>query len=199
MQGVFDLIKQICGPSKVPGGNKPQMYFLLGSWAFFGALGLLIPSDILDHAWAREFTDFIAAIVPQIDRIAALKLKPDVNRFHYSVLWSVSPIYLIIAISSMNANIVSGAHKLNYIQSLLSLIFGLYIFLFSMFLWYGFGSVKADDPQTVFLFYNDIIRSFWAPLFAFVPSFFAGGIFVILKNMITGHLFKEKRGHPHGG
>ena len=80
--------KAILSPSKVPGGNKSQTYFLLGSWMFFVLVGLLIPGDVLTkYAWAREFTDVMASIIPQIDRITALNPKPEINRFHYSVLW----------------------------------------------------------------------------------------------------------------
>ena len=199
MPTIIKLCKQICGPSKAPGGNKPQKYFLLGSWAFFAAIGLVIPGDILEHAWAHDFTDFMAAIVPQIDRIAALGLKPEINRFHYSILWAILPIYFAVVMISGNQNIVMGHNRLSPEKIYLSLITGFLFFYFSMFLGFGFGSVDPDDRTSRILFYNPITRAIWAPIFAFGPAVFFGGILLIIKGMITGHIFKEKGGGPHGG
>lgn len=70
------------------------VYFLLMAF-----VGLLIPDDILKtNPDARQFSNFMASIVPQIDRITALNIKPDVNRFYFSVLWAVSPILFVIGL-----------------------------------------------------------------------------------------------------
>lgn len=59
-------------------------------------IGMLIPDDIMSHRWAREFSDFMASVVPQIDRITALNIKPDINRFYFSLQWACSPILFLI-------------------------------------------------------------------------------------------------------
>jgi hypothetical protein len=62
-------------------------------------VGLWVPDNILkDNNWARDFSHFMAGIVPQINRITALNIKPDVNRFYFSVLWAGSPALIIIII-----------------------------------------------------------------------------------------------------
>lgn len=76
-----------------PFGIALVVYYLV-----MAVVGLLIPDDILNaNAGAREFSDFMASIVPQIDRITAINIKPDVNRFYFSVLWAGSPVLFVIA------------------------------------------------------------------------------------------------------
>lgn len=82
--------------SKFPGYN-PFGIALIAYYLLMALVGLLIPDDILSaNAWAREFSDFMASVVPQIDRITALNIKPSVNRFYFSVLWAGSPVLLLI-------------------------------------------------------------------------------------------------------
>ena len=40
----------------------------------------------------------MASIVPQIDRITALNIEPDVNRFYFSVSWAGNPIFFLISL-----------------------------------------------------------------------------------------------------
>lgn len=66
-------------------------------FALMGLIALLIPGDILQaHAWAVTFSDFMASWVPQIDRITALGILPDLNRFYFSVLWAMSPVLFVL-------------------------------------------------------------------------------------------------------
>lgn len=199
---MLNWLRQIVGPSKVPGGNKPQTYFLLGSWAVFAFLGLVIPEDVLTkNEWAREFTDFMAAIVPQIDRITALGLKPEINRFHYSVLWAVAPVYFIVALMSANKNIVLGYHRLTIGQIALGLLGGAYFIGFAMFLWLGPG-LSMDDPRNRIeriVFYYSVSRAVWAPIFASGPVVLAGGLIAMIKGMLTGDIYKKgKEGNAYG-
>ena len=77
--------------------KSPLGLALIGYYLVMAVVGLLIPEDILSaNAWAREFSDFMASIVPQIDRITALGIRPEVNRFYFSVLWAGSPLLLLI-------------------------------------------------------------------------------------------------------
>lgn len=68
--------------------------------AYFVAMGLvgaLTPQDILTaYSWTRPFTDFMASIVPQIDKVTALGIDPDINRFYFSVMWAGSPVLVLI-------------------------------------------------------------------------------------------------------
>ncbi len=77
-----------------PFGIALVVYYLL-----MALVGMLVPDDILkSYTWAREFSDFMAGIVPQIDRVTALNVKPDVNRFYFSVLWAGSPVLVLLII-----------------------------------------------------------------------------------------------------
>ncbi|QCB45134.1 hypothetical protein [Hydrogenophaga sp. PAMC20947] len=76
-----------------PFGVAIVAYYLV-----MAVIGMLIPDDIMSHQWAREFSDFMAGIVPQIDRITALNIKPDINRFYFSLLWAGAPICAVIII-----------------------------------------------------------------------------------------------------
>lgn len=193
-------VKQIVGPSKVPGGNKPQTYFLLGSWAFFAFLGLVIPEDVLTkNEWAREFTDFMAAIVPQIDRITALGLKPEINRFHYSVLWAVAPVYFVIFMLSTNKDFALGNIRMTKGHILVFLLFSIYCIGLSMFLWLGFGFVESSNRVTRVMFYYSLSRAVNAPMIAFAPLAFSGAIILIVKSMITGDIYKkDNEGNIYG-
>ncbi|MDO8457944.1 MAG: hypothetical protein Q7T07_13660 [Burkholderiaceae bacterium] len=77
-----------------PFGIALVVYYLV-----MAIVGMLVPDDILkSHAWAREFSDFMAGIVQQIDRVTALNIKPDVNRFYFSVLWAGSPVLVLLIV-----------------------------------------------------------------------------------------------------
>jgi hypothetical protein len=79
---------------RTPFGIASISYYLL-----MALVGLLIPDDIFKaNPWAQDFSDLIASTVPQIDRITALNIKPDVNRFYFSVLWAGSPALFVAVI-----------------------------------------------------------------------------------------------------
>ena len=79
--------------------RNPYGIALVGYYLVMAVVGMLVPDDILQrNAWARDFSDFMASIVPQIDRITALNIKPDVNRFYFSILWAGSPVLSVISL-----------------------------------------------------------------------------------------------------
>ena len=94
-----EWFRKLFGPYG-PETKKVQLTFFLGSWVLLAALGLFIPEKVLsENEWAWRFSDFMASFIPQIDRITALNLRPEVNKFHYSILWAVSPVYLAVTLS----------------------------------------------------------------------------------------------------
>lgn len=171
-------LKEICGPDL--GKNKVQHRFLLVSWIIFAAIGLFIPETIItDHTWARSFSDFMASIVPQIDRVTAIGLRPGVNRFHYSILWAVSPVYFLILFISTYKNI--RAHR-KQPKSFWPLVLGVCLsgvcIAFSMFLYIGIGFVGPDDRNSIvrIMFFYPITRAINGPLFVMI--FWMGVIFL---------------------
>ena len=67
--------------------------------ALTGLIVFFIPADILRaYPWAVEFTEFMAGWVPQIDLVTGLGIRPELNRFYYSVLWVISPCFFVICV-----------------------------------------------------------------------------------------------------
>lgn len=141
-------------------------------------IGFLTPDDILsNHAWAREFSDFMAAIVPQIDHITALNIKPDVNRFYFSVLWMGVPFLLIVFFTY---GLIPWRRRewpireRSFSEAFVAFI-GMWLFiLWSMTLW----SVDPNMKLARFQFGNVIGRVFIAQLYVMcVPMlFFASSV-----------------------
>ncbi|MEN9842590.1 MAG: hypothetical protein RLZZ612_419 [Pseudomonadota bacterium] len=82
---------------KSPWGVAFMAYFVA-----MGLVGALTPPDILTaYRWTRPFTDFMASIVPQIDKVTALGIDADINRFYFSVMWAGSPMIFILGFLSV--------------------------------------------------------------------------------------------------
>lgn len=80
--------------------RNPYGIALMVYYVVMAVVGMLIPDDILrNYSGTKEFSDFMASIVPQIDRITTLKIKPDVNRFYFSVLWAGSPVLVLLVVA----------------------------------------------------------------------------------------------------
>lgn len=93
-----------------------------------------------------------------------------------------------------NKNVELGYNRLTHGQIIGAVLFSAYGFGLCMYLWWGFGFVESDDRVTRIVFYQSLTRTIYAPIFAFGPSAFIGGILLIVKGMVTGKIFKEKRG-----
>ncbi len=80
--------------------RNPYGIALMVYYVVMAVVGMLIPDDILrSYSGTKEFSDFMASIVPQIDRITTLNIKPDVNRFYFSVLWAGSPVLVLLVVA----------------------------------------------------------------------------------------------------
>jgi hypothetical protein len=57
----------------------------------------IIPADVFtQYPWTREYTDFIASIVPMINRTAHLHPQPDKFRAFYAYAWSWLPLFALL-------------------------------------------------------------------------------------------------------
>jgi len=192
---VINVIQEIFSPRGGAEGWKFQTRVAYVSYVVFVIVGLSIPDNILrDYSWTRSFTDFMAAIVPQIDRITALNIAADVNRFNYSLLWAVSPLYFLIVYRGINANIASGPYSYNSLSvgRLVFVSLGLiWLVGFCMFLWTGVGFVTGKEPLAVRLFGGLFLRALWAPFMVvgFIVAV-AGGLSVckaLLSRRVSIH------------
>lgn len=193
-------IKKLFGPySKET--KKVQMTFFFGSWAALAFVGLLIPETALtDNPGLRTFTDFMASFIPQIDRVTALNLNPEINRLHYSILWAVSPVYFAIMLSSIFKEAIAETARRTYGQAIGALVGMVWFVGFTMFLWDGLGFV--DDPTNRIaraMFYFGLSRAMFAPVAVFV---FWGAVVLILVTiwrLVTGRFHRAERSEAHGG
>jgi hypothetical protein len=77
--------------------KSPWGMAFIGYFVAMGLVGALTPPDILTaYSWTRPFTDFMANIVPQIDKVTALGIDADINRFYFSVMWAGSPVLVLM-------------------------------------------------------------------------------------------------------
>ena len=141
---------------------------MFGSYVLFVYIGLAIPEDVLNaHPSAREFADFMASIVPQIDRVTALGLSPEENRLNYSILWAAAPIFFLLSLRWEGQHIQAGFYKnkpMSILRLMFFLLFCVWIGGFSMFLWTGVESMPADHPIAIFSFERKLTRSLLAPI-----------------------------------
>jgi hypothetical protein len=90
-EGDDGFIARILSPGNRPEDRRAKTVFFLSWYVPLVLLGLFTPETILrDHAWACEFVDFMAQIVPQIDRLPRLKIDVEINQFVYSAAWAVA-------------------------------------------------------------------------------------------------------------
>jgi hypothetical protein len=77
---------------KSPWGMSFTGYFIA-----MGLVGALTPPSILTvYSWIRPFTDLMASLVSQIDKVTALGIDADINRFYFSVMWAGAPFLVLI-------------------------------------------------------------------------------------------------------
>lgn len=155
-------------------------------------IGMLIPDDIMSHRWAREFSDFMASVVPQIDRITALNIKPDVNRFYFSLLWAGAPICGVIIIfgalvRGVNENFVEyGGPILKPILAVLALgLASLWLILLP--------GVQSTDGVIFGLIENFFARGLFAQVvFVNGPVMFLVGGFVLFPYFLLMGKYQQK-------
>jgi hypothetical protein len=166
-----------------PFGMALVAYYLL-----MAIVGMVVPDDILQsHAWAREFSDFMAGIVPQIVRVTALNIKPDVNRFYFSLLWAGSPVLFAIC-----CLLIWYGRKLDYPmwrfsfpKALLHMSVIFLSVLWTQYLW----AVDTSMGLSRMLFGNYFGRSFFAQIvFHTGATFFIAGLAVWGLGWLTGYI-----------
>jgi len=155
-------------------------------------IGMLIPDDILSHEWAREFSDFMANIVPQIVRVTELNIEPDINRFYFSILWAGSPFFVLLVISGA---MLRGVNT-NYIDSknpiLKPAVAALLIGLASYWLFTLFGA-ESSPQLTRKLIGNFLSRGLLGQVvFVNGPLFLLTGAYIMFPYfLLTGKYQKS--------
>lgn len=92
-----------------PESNKAQLQFVVASVLFSVVFSAMAPMRMVsEHEWARTFCDFMASFIPMIDKVTIAVLNSPVdrseeNRFYFSVMWALSPIYVAFAWAELSA------------------------------------------------------------------------------------------------
>lgn len=182
--------------------KKVQMTFFFGAWALLTAIGLFIPQAVLtDNPSLRAFTDFMASFIPQIDRVTALDLRPEVNRLHYSILWAVSPVFIVLTLIGLYKGITAKEKiSTTYGQAFGALFACIWLIGWTMFLWHGLGFV--DDPHNRIarvMFYHGLSRAIYAPVMVAVFWAAVGAIMYLAWGFITGRFHRATDGATNEG
>jgi hypothetical protein len=169
--------------------RNPFGIALLTYYLVMAIVGMLVPDDILQsNVWAREFSDFMAGIVPQIDRVTALNIKPDVNRFYFSVLWTGGPV-LVVIICLM---LLDG--KRRGVAPMWTAPFVKAIGPMCICMLIAVALLKVNwivDPHirlSIFSFGTPLGRALIAQLFVVGPIFFSPGILVWIAGWLSGYI-----------
>jgi len=167
--------------------------------ALMGLSALLIPADILQaHSWAVEFTDFMAAWVPQIDLISSLGIRPELNRFYYSLLWAMSPgLFVLCCLMSWEARQRSFPLWNMPLQKaiVLALVTGLVIYAAS----HGGWITNANNGVIRFILSNRLAMGCLGNIFyVSAPVMAAGGLFVLVAGWLSGEIPRHIRRGTEG-
>ena len=156
------------------------------------AVGMLIPDDIMSHQWAREFSEFMADIVPQIDRITALNIKPDVNRFYFSLLWAGAPMCALIIVLGA---LVRGVNE-NFVKNDRPLLMPMAAFLvlgLASFWLIFLPGVQGANHVIVGLIGNFFARGLFAQVvFVNGPLMFLIGGFILFPYFLLMGKYQQK-------
>jgi len=170
--------------------RNPFGVALVAYYLLMAIVGMVVPDDILrSHAWAREFSDFMAGIVPQIDRVTALNIKPDVNRFYFSVLWAGSPVSIYLCLSVIwrgreNAN--ATMWRMPFKSAVIWCFGCLAIVCGAQF---GYWMTNTANRQLLLLLSSDLGRGFWgSAVYVHGTSIFAAIVILMIFGWLTGYI-----------
>lgn len=166
--------RRAAGRLTPPSLRDPVVLFWTGSYVLFFVVALATPETILDdYPDARRFTDFMAAIVPQIDLVTRVSgPAAQANRFVYSLLWAVIPVYTVILVAQMRGYILRdgfASRPRSWVEFSLVVAFALYVFVDGLFFMW---EADPSNRMTRRLLIDPGGRAFWAPLWAFAPVLF---------------------------
>lgn len=172
---------------KSPWGVAFMAYFVA-----MGLVGALTPQDILTaYSWTRPFTDFMASIVPQIDKVTALGIDPDINRFYFSVMWAGGFVeicvllYMVYMWGQDGLKAPEGIFRLSFFKSL-KVMSGLAVLAF---LSYHLEYMTIPNTRKAFLTFGSAWGRFFIPqLFVQGPIFLGLPVFFWVIGWLTGHI-----------
>ncbi|MEW6645852.1 MAG: hypothetical protein AB1450_01460 [Pseudomonadota bacterium] len=187
MNHALTALRNFWFPGARPEWTPAHRRFSYIAFATVVLFGLIIPEDIVvANSWAQKFTDFMAKIIPQIDNVSRVNLHSDTNRFLYSALWAVSPLFLPLVIKEQLNLIevvdVEKKREIDWSLHLLRIFLLLLVSVFSLF----WMSYRPTFYVSHFMFVNPIGR----PIGAFLLVYGA----VLPATYVTALILSIKRG-----
>ncbi len=168
--------------------------------ALTGLIVFFIPADILKtYPWTVEFTDFMAAWVPQIDLITSLGVRPELNRFYYSVLWAMSPGFFVICVL-MSWNGRQRTYPFWNLPLAKSLPYVLVAGAVMYASIHGGWITDTNNGVLQFMLGNRLGMGYLGNLFYVTcPVMFAGGLFAFCVGWLSGEVPRHMRRQSIGG
>ena len=163
-----------------------------------------IPNDVFTlYPWVQGYTDFVASLVPMIDRTAHLHPQPDKFRAFHAYAWSWFPIFIVLSLLFFRLSV----DRMNsYWASVWPRQVTLFLtVLVSMWCIFMIFVVPGDDGTTSTLisrvdprarFYrNDFYLSATAPFFIFVTAAFVAFIAAYMLRHIQNIAHRKNNGN----
>ncbi|CAC9437801.1 hypothetical protein [bacterium endosymbiont of Bathymodiolus sp. 5 South] len=141
---------------------KSKTYWFLGlSWLVSFLLIWIIPQDIMQHNWAKNFVNFMGAIVPMVDGLENIRLygSSDPHKAHLIVLPHISFYYAVL-----------WAYAWVSVPYVLSLTKGNFIFNFDEEKPIGFKKIKNMLYNNKFRYYLSFLVIILIVFFAYISS-----------------------------
>ena len=177
--------------------RNPYGIALVGYYLVMAVVGMLVPDDILQaNAWARDLSDFLASIVPQIDRITALNIQPNVNRFYFSALWASSPVLLGLLLLNVyrTRSALRRVWETPRHQMLFSVCGLAFMAAWTQQLWFVEPAMRLSES----LFGSAVGRSFFAQLvFCIGAVFCIAGLMVWCLGFLSGQILSSVKEEHH--
>lgn len=174
--------------------RTPIGLFWAVSYVAFVLLAWLTPKTILDDwSQAREYADFVASLVPQIDRVTLFGGQAaQVNRFVYSLAWTYMPIpALVLTVRGFIFVMKHGC------KSRLTTPFSVLVLLVAVcgFAWLTLYLPTSGASRAAGAYFrSDIVRGLWTPLGAFAPAFCVIAVALHVVCILSGRFHLAKLG-----
>jgi len=152
--------------------ERAAIRFLKIEFAVLFLFGLILPnSDWYLQPWAIELSNWVAYIIPQIDRFTEIGIEPEVNRLYFSILWTLSPLTGFVIYKQILSKIYLGEFKFNkkkievfQIDHFVIYLITVFCFLGLFVIWFPFDT----SPKIVLVALEyKILRS----IFAFIVHY----------------------------
>ena len=185
LNGAFGLQAYKKSEWRDPFGVALVLYYLT-----MAIVGLCIPDDVLKtSASAREFSDFMASIVPQIDRLTAINIKPEINRLYFSVLWAGSPVLFAIALKAIWRSRSSSKVSMWTLPPQRAIAWMAFLCLVLIGAQYAYWMTDPTNRQLRLFLASTLGRSFWgSAVFVHGTSIFSSMLVLWVFGWVTGYI-----------